>query len=282
MVYVRLSPNDEVKCMDDLREIATTKCGDNFRDWTVESITTSLSKFKPDEAILQQLNDVFRTNSIFFADGELYVNHRSTSQPKKLDTFPLAWYEKQCDIHVQLRDEPSRSKPRDEGSFQIFVQTLTGKYITLWVKSDNTVKDIKDQIYAMVGMLPDEQRIIFAGNQFEDGHTLSDYNIQECSTLHLLCYLRGGMYHSSSGRDGLSELKKSYDVIKVRYGSDEEDEFQIKLVENEKHEDLIERVKVKVSAIHDLQKQIDSIKRGTDVADGGTPQKKRKMANDGA
>ena len=82
----------------------------------------------------------------------------------------------------------------------------------------------------------------------------------------------------------MSELKKSYDVIKVRYGSDEEDEFQIKLVENEKHEDLIERVKVKVSAIHDLQKQIDSIKRGTEGADGGTPQpqKKRKMANDGA
>ena len=128
MVYVRLSPNDEVKCMDDLREIAITKCGDKFRDWTVESITTSLSKFKPDKAILQQLNDVFRTNTILFADGELYVNHRSTSQPKKLDTFPLAWYEKQCDIHVQLQDGCwSKPKPRDRGSFQIFVKTLTGK-----------------------------------------------------------------------------------------------------------------------------------------------------------
>lgn len=113
------------------------------------------------------------------------------------------------------------------GGMQLFVKTLTGKTVSIEVEEGESIEDVKAKIAEKEGIPPEQQRLIFGGQQLQDQKTLKDYDVGDDATLHLVLRLRGGMgvkqmFDKVTGR-GSFEVDESFVYENISDELDEED-----------------------------------------------------------
>lgn len=90
--------------------------------------------------------------------------------------------------------------------FTIQIKTATGRFHSIDVTPSMTVMELKHQIQKVEMYEPDQQRIVYSGEQLSDDKQIKDYPISADTTLHLIVRLRGGMFHETSSRKDMELL----------------------------------------------------------------------------
>jgi len=154
-------------------------------------------------------------------------------QTNSIHHFPVSYSCEELDELLKSKFEMLRQNTplvENNDPFTITVVTMTGRRLTLLVHPSTTIHNLKQLIYKQDEIMLDQQRIIFNGKQLEDG-TIKNANITPDSTLHLILRLRGGMYHSTSGRQDFISLnfimKRDKGMAMIRYMREKYDVIEL-------------------------------------------------------
>jgi len=153
------------------------------------------------------------------------------------------------------------------GGMQLFVKTLTGKTVSIEVEEGESIEDVKAKIAEKEGIPPEQQRLIFGGQQLQDSKTLDDYDVGDDATLHLVLRLRGGT-HSSRIADkvlgrGSFQVDESFVKEHLTGLTDEDRDLMNAFVavsrrESQRVEAPVSRVRRALFRIGDIPKRMDS------------------------